>query len=100
MRLRLLETSVAVARTRNSTRSAEELNLTQSSVSDRIQSLEAELRSELFTRSKSGLDLTPAGEMLTSYAEDILALSAEARGAVVGASRRETGSLTIGAIET
>ncbi|TGR14176.1 LysR family transcriptional regulator, partial [Mesorhizobium sp. M8A.F.Ca.ET.202.01.1.1] len=43
MHPRLLKTFLAVARTRNVTRAAQEVNLAQSSVSDQIQSLVAEL---------------------------------------------------------
>ena len=61
MHPRLLKTFLAVARTRNVTRAAAEVNLAQSSVSDQIQALEAELGANLFTRSRRGLELTPTG---------------------------------------
>ncbi|WP_342237601.1 LysR family transcriptional regulator [Inquilinus sp. OTU3971] len=100
MHPRLLRTFLAVARHRSVTRAAEEVHLAQSSVSDQIQSLEAELGTSLFTRAKPGLELTPAGEVLRSYAEDILALADEARAAVQAAAGRMAGMLTIGALET
>src|ERR1700737_3106991 len=61
---RLLRTFLAVARSRNITRAAQQIHLAQSSVSDQIQSLETELGTDLFTRSKLGLELTRAGEAL------------------------------------
>ncbi|MEP6565957.1 MAG: LysR substrate-binding domain-containing protein, partial [Mesorhizobium sp.] len=79
---------------------AEEIHLAQSSVSDQIQTLEAELGTALFTRSKQGLQLTPAGNTLKSYAEDILLLADEARAAVDMAAGHTAGSVTIGALET
>jgi len=100
MHPRLLKTFLAVARTRNVTRAAAEVNLAQSSVSDQIQALEAELGANLFTRSRRGLELTPTGEALKPYAEELLSLVDEAR-AAIDATRSETaGSLSIGALET
>jgi len=93
---RLLKTFLAVARSRNVTHAAKEVHLAQSSVSDQIQSLEAELRTSLFARSRSGLRLTPAGETLKSYAQDILALADEGRAAVQATAGQMAGSVTIG----
>ncbi|RWL16982.1 MAG: LysR family transcriptional regulator [Mesorhizobium sp.] len=100
MRPRLLKTFLAVARCRNITRAAEEIHLAQSSVSDQIQTLETELGTALFTRSKQGLQLTPAGATLKSYAQDILMLAEEARAAVDVAAGHAAGAVTIGALET
>ncbi|MEF0940707.1 LysR family transcriptional regulator [Rhizobium sp. BR 362] len=100
MHPRLLKTFLTVARTRNFTRAAEDVHLAQSSVSDQIQSLETELGTELFVRSRSGLKLTAAGETLRHYAEEILVLTDEARAAVEASSKRMTGTVTIGALET
>src|SRR3569623_735140 len=100
MHPRLLKTFLAVARHGNVTRAAEEVHLAQSSVSDQLQSLEAELDAPLFTRSRQGLRLTPAGEVLAAHAQDILAQVEEAKSAVAVASRRESGAVTLGALET
>ncbi|TIS89253.1 LysR family transcriptional regulator [Mesorhizobium sp.] len=100
MHPRLLKTFLAVARSRNITRAAEEVHLAQSSVSDQIQSLEAELGAELFTRSKLSLEVTRAGETLKPYAEEILMLVDEARAAVEATTQRTAGMVTIGALET
>ncbi len=89
-----------MARSRNITRAAEAVHLAQSSVSDQIQALEAELGTALFTRSKSGLDLTPAGLALKPIAEELLRLDGEARAAVLLAAGQTNGTLTIGALET
>ena len=97
---RLLRTFLAVARSRNVTRAAEEIHLAQSSVSDQIQSLETELGTDLFARSKLGLELTRAGEALMPYAEEILRLSDEARAAVKANMGKTAGTVTIGALET
>jgi len=100
MHPRLLKTFLAVARCRNITRAAEEIHLAQSSVSDQIQTLEAELGTSLFTRSRQGLLLTPAGDTLKPYAEDILLLADEARAAVDMAAGQTARLVTIGALET
>ncbi|TGQ49857.1 LysR family transcriptional regulator [Mesorhizobium sp. M1C.F.Ca.ET.193.01.1.1] len=100
MHPRLLKTFLAVARTRNVTRAAAEVNLAQSSVSDQIQALEAELGASLFTRSRQGLELTPAGEALKPYAEELLVLTDEAQAAVDATTGKTAGRLAIGALET
>lgn len=100
MHPRLLRTFLAVARTRNVTRAAREVNLAQSSVSDQIQALEAELGASLFTRSRQGLELTPAGTALKPYAEDLLALADDARAAIDATRAGAAGGLAIGALET
>lgn len=100
MHPRLLKTFLAVARSRSITRAAEMVHLAQSSVSDQIQSLEAELGTTLFTRSKSGLELTPAGLALRPIAEELLRLDGEARAAVLAAAGQTSGTLAIGALET
>lgn len=100
MHPRLLKTFLAVTRHRNVTRAAEAVHLAQSSVSDQIQALEAELGTPLFTRSRSGLQLTAAGAALQPYAEEILMLTDEARGAVAVTAGQERGAVSIGALET
>lgn len=100
MHPRILKTFLTVARSKSFTRAAQEVHLAQSSVSDQMQSLEVELGAVLFARSKQGLALTQAGETLVSYAEGILALADEARGAVAAAAGHEAGLVTIGALET
>jgi DNA-binding transcriptional LysR family regulator len=100
MNPRLLKTFLVVARSKSFTRAAEEVHLAQSSVSDQMQSLEAELGVALFTRSKQGLELTQAGETLVSYAQELLALADEACAAVAATAGHEAGSVTIGALET
>jgi len=100
MHPRLLKTFLAVARNRSFTRTAEEVHLAQSSVSDQIQSLETELGAALFIRSRSGLELTAAGETLKRYAEEILTVADEARGAVEAAAGVAAETMTIGALET
>lgn len=101
MQLRYLRTFVAVASTLNFTRAAEQVHLAQSSVTEQIQSLEADLGATLFDRSSRKLRLTDAGHRLLDYAERLLALGREARVAVADADAATEGSpLALGALET
>ncbi|HEV7914361.1 MAG TPA: LysR family transcriptional regulator [Albitalea sp.] len=79
-------------------RAAHKLHRVQSNVTTRIKQLEASLGTELFYRSKQRLHLSPSGEVLLDYAERLLRLSDEARGAVVGSAPR--GALRLGALES
>jgi DNA-binding transcriptional LysR family regulator len=100
MQLRHLKTFQAVASTLNVTRAAEQVHLSQSSVTEQIQALEADLGTALFDRSRRRLQLTEAGRRLLEYAGDLLALADQARAAVADAADLTTGTLTIGALET
>ncbi|WP_244846031.1 LysR family transcriptional regulator [Mesorhizobium sp. L-8-3] len=100
MQLRHLSTFAAVADTLNFTRAAERVHLSQSSVTEQIQSLEAELGARLFDRSRRRLSLTPAGQRLQAFAAELLKLAGEARAAVAEASDTVAGSLVIGGLET
>ena len=66
-----LLTFLTLADCRNFTRTAERLNVVQSTVSNRIRSLEETLGTPLVTRDKSGVLLTPAGEVFLEHAKII-----------------------------
>lgn len=57
----------ALDETRNITRAAEKLYLTQSALSKRIHSIEQELNVELLLRSRTGVRFTPAGEKVLAH---------------------------------
>ena len=78
----LLKAFLAVTEHRSFTRAAHTLNRTQSAVSVQIKRLEARLDTRLFHRTKAGIALTADGQELRAYAERILALNAEAIGAL------------------
>ncbi|RSD13118.1 LysR family transcriptional regulator [Amycolatopsis eburnea] len=99
MELRHLRTFRVVARTLNFTRAAAELHYAQSSVTEQIQALEAELGSKLFDRGRQ-LRLTSAGERLLGYADRMLSLAEEAKAAVEENRGEPEGELTAGALET
>ncbi len=67
-----VRTFLEVAATGNFTRAAERLNVTQSTVSTRIQALEGSLDRPLFARGRSGAALTAAGQQFQHYALTML----------------------------
>ena len=71
MELRVLKYFLAVARHQNITRAAEELHLTQPTLSRQLQDLEEELGAPLFTREKRRMELTEAGLFLKARAEEM-----------------------------
>lgn len=92
-----LHTFCEVARWGNFTRAAEVLGYAQSSVTTQIQKLEEQYGAVLFERYGRRMQLTQAGEVLLSYARQILALQTEAQAQL---AEQQTGTLTIGTIET
>jgi DNA-binding transcriptional LysR family regulator len=79
-------------------RAARKLHRVQSSVSTRITQLESSIGTQLFHRDNRRLSLSPAGERLLAYADRLLRLSEEARGAVSGSA--PGGILRLGALES
>ncbi|WP_080636564.1 LysR family transcriptional regulator [Sinorhizobium meliloti] len=100
MQLRHLKTFTAVANTLNFTRAGERVHLSQSSVTEQIQALEADLGVKLFDRSRRRLTLTPAGQRLLGYATGLIDLADEAYSAVASTSATVSGNLVIGGLET
>ena len=68
MDVNLARTFLVVAETGSFVDTARKLNITQSTVSARIKGLEDLLGRPLFTRSKSGAELTGAGELFQKHA--------------------------------
>ena len=66
-----LETLLKVNETRNFTRAAKLLSLTQPAVSQHIRQLEHDLKVSLFIRGEGALKLTPEGEIAVKYARRI-----------------------------
>jgi len=100
IQLRHLTTFAAVADTLNFTHAAERVHLSQSSVTEQIQALEADLGTRLFDRSRRKLMLTRAGERLVAYAAELLRLAEETHSAIADAGSVVAGSLVIGGLET
>lgn len=91
----LARTFLEIVRTRSFVRAAEQLNVSQTTVSARIKTLEERLSRPLFVRNKNGASLTPAGEQFLRYAPMFVQLWQRARHQVaVPPGRRAV--LTIG----
>ena len=69
----LLRTFLELNRTRHFGKAAENLYITQSTMSARIRQLEDILGASLFIRQRNNIQLTPAGQKLIRHAEAILA---------------------------
>ena len=100
MDLKRLKTFVRVARTLNVSEAARQIHRTQSSVTEQIQALEADLGVALFDRSNRKLALTAAGSCLLDHAARLIDLADEARAAVRAAGGDAARTLTVGGIET
>jgi DNA-binding transcriptional LysR family regulator len=79
MNLAALETFLAIVDNGSLIRASERLNVTQSTVTARLKTLEDELGRTLLNRSKSGVSLTPAGAKLLRYARIMSGLWRQAR---------------------
>jgi DNA-binding transcriptional LysR family regulator len=88
----------AVVREGGVTRAAERLHRVQSNVTTRIRQLEDDLGVALFIREGKRLHLAPAGQVLLDYADRLLRLAEDARGAVHDAKPR--GTFRLGAMES
>ena len=80
--LDLLRTFVAVVEAGGFTRAGERVHRTQSTVSQQIRKLEEDLGQRLVDRAGASVTATEGGEVLLGYARRLLAISAEARGAL------------------
>ncbi|WP_170428699.1 LysR family transcriptional regulator [Ruegeria arenilitoris] len=79
MNRQLLVTYMDVLETRNFNRTAERLNVTQSTVSARIRQLEQELDTRLFERGRGGAEPTAAGRRFETHCRSLLAAWSLAR---------------------
>jgi len=91
---------LAVVRGGSVTAAADELVVTQPSVSSAISALGRELGCELFERSGRGIRLTDAGQAFAPYAEDVIGLLERGRHAAQEAAGRASRQLRIAAVTT
>jgi DNA-binding transcriptional LysR family regulator len=97
MELELLRSFIAVADCGGFHRAAEQLNLTQSTVSQQIKRLELETKRPLFRRTTRTVALTDDGEMLLGDARRLLQLEEAARHRLT--APRLSGTVRLGANE-
>lgn len=74
MEIRVLQYFLMVAREENITRAANQLHMTQPTLSRQLMQLEEELQTPLFIRGKRKIELTEAGRLLRRRAEEIVSL--------------------------
>jgi DNA-binding transcriptional LysR family regulator len=98
MELRYLRYFIAVAEDLSFSRAGERLHVDQSALSRRIQDLEYELRTPLFTRTQHRVQLTAAGKVFLAEARRLLADTEGAIETTRRAARGEVGRLDIGYI--
>jgi LysR family transcriptional regulator, hydrogen peroxide-inducible genes activator len=91
---------VAVARTGNFSRAAEQCHVSQPSLSQQIQKLEDELGERLFDRMKRGAKLTSHGEAFLPRAVHILEEVDAAKREAVDAKHLLRGAITVGVLPT
>ena len=75
MEIRMLRYFLAVAREENMTRAAEQLHVTQPTLSKTLKALEDELGKKLFTRHSFSIRLTEEGVLLRNRAEDLVGMA-------------------------
>jgi len=95
-----LKIFVTVVEHKNFSRAAEELYLSQPSVSLQIRNLENQLGTKLINRSPKHLELTQSGEIFYGYAKNILLLYDKAKEEIDQLSNVVTGGLKVGASNT
>ncbi len=93
---RQLQYFIAVAEQGSITRAAQNLSISQSSITEAIKELEADLGVELFERHPRGLTITHNGHQFLRHATKIHAGVSDARNAFSGPRRVEGGKLNIG----
>src|SRR5690625_3013486 len=99
MHMKDLEVFKAVAEEGTITQAAKKLNYVQSNITSRIQKLEQTLNTSLFNWHGRGMNLTPEGKKLMTYADEILFLSDEMK-KVLQSKEEPSGKFEIGSVET
>lgn len=96
MDLTRLRYFVAVAEEANIGRAARRLNISQPPLTRQIHQLEAEMGATLFQRTRKGVQMTNAGQVLLEEARNLLVLTARARERTKLAGLGQSGRLDIG----
>jgi DNA-binding transcriptional LysR family regulator len=94
--LRQLQYFVAVAEQGSVTRAAQNLSISQSSVTEALKELETDLGVELFERHSRGLTITHNGHQFLRHATKILSTVSDARTSFSGQQSAISGTLNIG----
>lgn len=100
MEIRVLQYFMAVAKHENITKAAEELHLTQPTLSRQLTDLEEELGVQLLVRGKRKTQLTEAGLMFKTRVQEILSLTEKTKEQFAKLDELVAGDIYIGAGET
>jgi DNA-binding transcriptional LysR family regulator len=95
LELRHLTAFVAIADHRHYGRAADSVKITQPALTQRIQALERELRTQLLIRTSRGVRLTPAGEVLIGHARRMVRIQDRAKRALADQASGVAGRLRI-----
>ena len=99
MDIESLNTFLTLASTRSFTRTANQMFVAQSTVTNRINELERELKLKLFNRTNKTVELTPDGERFRLYAEQVIELTQTSL-AEISNARRFDNHLRIGSADS
>ena len=100
MEIRTLRYFLAVAREENMTRAAEQLHVTQPTLSKQLRSLEDELGKKLFTRHSFSIKLTEEGVLLRDRAADLVQMADKIESEFVALDDLSGGDLYFGLAES
>lgn len=95
-----LKVFFTVSRKLSFTKAAQELFITQPAVTKHIKELEEQLGVALFTRHGNNISLTPGGQILSRYAENIFRTYAELENELARLSDVHKGNIVVGASTT
>ncbi len=96
MNVRQLKYAITLSETRNFSQAAEQLGVSQPTLSKQIIALEHELNLKLFDRNKTPLELTPAGEFFVGKARELVYAEDQLEKTLAQFRTGENGKLTIG----
>lgn len=96
MELRVLNYFLAIAREENFTKAAQQLHVTQPTLSRQIADLEEELGVKLFIRSNHNIILTEDGLLLKQRAQEILSLTDKTKRDFLQKEKMLAGTISIG----
>lgn len=99
MELRVLNYFLAIAREENFTKAAQQLHVTQPTLSRQIADLEQELGVKLFVRSNHNILLTEDGMILKRRAQEILSLADKTKRDLMQKEEALSGTISIGSGE-
>jgi DNA-binding transcriptional LysR family regulator len=84
-----------LAKEKNMRKAAERLFVSQPALSQRLQSIEKTWNTKIFIRTQKGLLITPAGEKIVEFAEEVLAKDAKVREEITSLDKEVYGTLKI-----